>query len=145
MPRSDRSNCEPSRSTSDTSNSATIRADFEETLHVFDDREERVKDEEARLAARRDELDAREARLNGRLAEIETQQTTLVALRSRLEHFATNSWHKNRALPTNAPEPKRKFARPMSDCDRPRRPASKSRPNGRTTRRAIAFIKSGRR
>jgi hypothetical protein len=61
--------------------------DFEETLHLFDEREERVKDEEAQQAARREELDAREARLNGRLAEIETQQVTLVALRSRLEHL----------------------------------------------------------
>jgi chromosome segregation ATPase len=61
--------------------------DFEETLRIFDEREENVKDEEARQAARREELDAREARLNGRLAEIETQQTTLVALRGRLEYL----------------------------------------------------------
>jgi len=61
--------------------------EFEEHLQHFDDREERAKDVDVRLAARKKELDAREARLNGRLAEIETQQTTLIALRGKLEHL----------------------------------------------------------
>ncbi|MSR52100.1 MAG: hypothetical protein EXS09_02280 [Gemmataceae bacterium] len=61
--------------------------DFEEHLGQFDEREERAKDEDVRLAARKEELDAREARLNGRIAEIETQQTTLIGLRSKLERL----------------------------------------------------------
>ena len=62
-------------------------ADFEEQLHLFDDREERVRAEEERIARLREEQDQREAKLNERVAIFDHQQITLAALRTRLEYL----------------------------------------------------------
>jgi chromosome segregation ATPase len=61
--------------------------DFEEQLNLFDEREERLKLEEARLTNWTATLDERDTRINERIVQIETQQATLAALRTRLEHI----------------------------------------------------------
>jgi chromosome segregation ATPase len=60
-------------------------ADFEEHVRLFDEREDRAKAIDVRLAAREAALDARDRQLTERAATLETQQGTLVALRTKLE------------------------------------------------------------
>lgn len=60
-------------------------ADFEEQLELFDEREERIKQEELRVAKLREVQDERESKFNERLAVFEQQSITLASLRTRLE------------------------------------------------------------